>query len=159
MTKRRPAPEPAAGAKSAPGRKVILVVDDQAVLRTILSHVLTQRGYQVLTAVNGLDAIQTIVAYPASIDVLITDLMMPIMGGEELLEYAAVLRPQMKAICLTATVTDVSLQRAVLTLPKPFSLEAIAGSVAGVLAVAAPDSPARAENPDVTRRLPAAQGL
>jgi len=126
-----------------PDRKTVLVVDDQAVIRTILSHALGQNGYRVLTATDGLDALRKIVDVPGTIDVLVTDLMMPRMGGEELLDYVAVLRPRMKTLCLSAGVTDVSLRRAVLSLPKPFSLQAVVRSVTEVLAAAVTETAVR----------------
>ncbi len=134
-----------------PDRKTILVVDDQAVLRTILSHALGQLGYRVITAVDGLDAIRKIVAFPGTIDVLITDLMMPGMGGDELLDYVAVLRPRMKAMCLSATLTDVALHRGVLSLPKPFSLHTVVRTVTEVLAAAVPE-PSRPAGDPAPRR-------
>ncbi len=134
MTSVPPIPTPEGEAKAGPVRRTILVVDDQEVLRNILIHVLTRQGYQVLSATDGLDALRTIVAYPGKIDIVITDLMMPIMDGDEFLEYLAVLRPRMKAICLSAASSEVSLRRAVLTLPKPFSLQGVVRTVTEVLA-------------------------
>lgn len=109
--------------------KTILVVDDEATIRNILVQVLRMQGYRVLSAVNGADALRTILDTPERIDVLITDLAMPVMGGEELIQYAAALRPEMKTICLSAGFSEVSLSLAVLFLPKPFSLQAIIRSV------------------------------
>jgi two-component system cell cycle sensor histidine kinase/response regulator CckA len=120
-------------------RKTVLVVDDQEVLRKILIHALRQQGYQVLSAANGLEALRTIVSFSGRIDVLITDLMMPVMDGDELLAYVAVLRPEMKAICLSATVSELALRNSVLALPKPFSLQRVVQSVTEVLS-AVPDA-------------------
>lgn len=124
--------EPAVPAGSA--WKTVLVVDDQASLRTILVRVLQNQGYRVLSAKDGLDAIRQVVGAATPIDLVITDLMMPVMSGEEFLEYLAVLRPATKVICLSATIPEVHLKGGVLYLPKPFSLKSVAQGVADILA-------------------------
>ncbi len=114
-------------------RKTILVVDDEATIRNILIEVLKLQGYRVLSATNGREALTLCEQQPGKIDVLITDLCMPIMGGEELIVRATPLRPEMKTICLSAAFTKVSLAQWVLFLPKPFSIRALTAMVRGVL--------------------------
>lgn len=114
-------------------RKTLLVVDDQATIRNILTQVLKLEGYRVLSAVNGVDALEAAAGNDGKIDVLITDLSMPIMGGEELIQRLTDVRPETKVICLSAAFTKVSLQQAVLFLPKPFSLKDVVAMVKGVL--------------------------
>jgi len=70
--------------------------------------------------------------------VLITDLMMPLMSGEELIDLTLNLRPDVKPICLSAASSGVSLNRAVLFVPKPFSLRTIIEAVKEVLGAAIP---------------------
>lgn len=60
----------------------ILLVDDEDNVLTLFSKVLTNAGYKVLTARNGMDALETY--YSSHIDLLLTDEMMPIMSGNEL---------------------------------------------------------------------------
>jgi two-component system cell cycle sensor histidine kinase/response regulator CckA len=114
-------------------RKTLLVVDDQATIRNILVQVLKLEGYDVRSAVHGLDALEVAAGIPQKIDVLLTDLSMPYMGGEELIERLTAERPETRVICLSAAFTEVALAQDVLFLPKPFSLKAVVSMVKGVL--------------------------
>jgi len=113
--------------------KTLLVVDDQATIRNILVQVLKLEGYEVLSGVHGLDALQKAGRYPGRIDILITDLMMPYVGGEELIRRLTDARPETRVICLSAALERVALSRDVLFLPKPFELKALVNMVEGVL--------------------------
>jgi len=113
--------------------KTLLVVDDQASIRNILVQVLKQEGYQVLSAGHGVDALEVASGTPQKIDVLITDLSMPFMGGEELIQRLTAARPETRVICLSAGFTKVSLSEDVLFLPKPFSLKDVVAMVKRVL--------------------------
>jgi len=61
-----------------------LLVDDDAGILTFLQHLLTRNGWRVLTAGNGLEALAHHDRNPNSIDLLITDLQMPLMNGQDL---------------------------------------------------------------------------
>jgi DNA-binding response OmpR family regulator len=63
----------------------VLVVEDEHELRGMMERVLTRAGYQVLEAPDGREALQLITEAHASIDLIITDIVMPWMGGEELI--------------------------------------------------------------------------
>jgi DNA-binding NtrC family response regulator len=114
-------------------RKTLLVVDDQATIRNILIQVLKLEGYRVLSAVDGRDALETASQNSGKIDILITDLQMPVMGGEELIHKLTALRPETRVICLSAGLSEVSLAQDVLFLPKPFVLKELMTTVRGVL--------------------------
>src|SRR6185295_3421755 len=101
--------------------------------RTILVTVFKQAGYRVLCASNGVQAMEVINATPDPIDVLITDMTMPLMGGDELIERATAVRPELKVVCLSAAFSAVSLTKAVLFLPKPFELKAVVALVRSTL--------------------------
>jgi CheY-like chemotaxis protein len=65
-------------------KKCVLVVEDEDVIRNILADVLEFEGYAVITATNGLEALQQVRAgHP---DAVVTDLMMPVMNGWEFME-------------------------------------------------------------------------
>ena len=140
MTKIRRNAADESGAKGQIPRKTILVVDDEATIRNILVQVLRLRGYRVLSAMNGVDALKILRDPQDCIDVLITDLMMPLMTGKELIETVLTSHPHVKPICLSASSTVLSLNRSVLFLPKPFSLQAIVESVREVLDSALPNA-------------------
>lgn len=114
-------------------RKRILVVDDEPTIRNILIHVLRLQGYEVLVAMNGREALDFCTVDSGRIDVLISDLMMPEMDGEELIKRTMALRPEMATICLSAARAGVTLDTSVLFLPKPFSLHSIVSTVKSAL--------------------------
>lgn len=114
-------------------RKTLLVVDDQATIRNILIQVLKLEGYRVLSAVDGQDALEAASRNSGRIDLLITDLQMPVMGGEELIRKLTAERPETRVICLSAGLSEVSLSQDVLFLPKPFVLKELTATVRGVL--------------------------
>lgn len=64
----------------------VLVVDDEAAIRSITERTLTQNGYRVLSAANGREALAAIAAHPGGVQVVVTDIMMPVMDGVALIE-------------------------------------------------------------------------
>ena len=61
-------------------------------MRQVTSRILARNGYQVITAVNGLDAIEVAAGHPGSIDVLLTDVVLPQMLGKEAASRICALR-------------------------------------------------------------------
>ena len=84
----------------------ILVVDDEKVLRDGCTLILRPEGYRVSTAANGQEALDQLAAGP--VNVVLCDLMMPVMGALEVLEQASVLYPDIPVIIMTGlgTVAD-----------------------------------------------------
>ncbi len=70
-----------AGVASAQGRETVLLVEDDAGVREVLAHGLEEEGYTVVTAPNGRAAIETYRSDPARFAVIVTDIVMPEMGG------------------------------------------------------------------------------
>ena len=70
--------------QSVEGSETILLVDDDAGIRELARRALTDNGYHVITASDGTEAMAVAEAHAGSIDILITDLIMPRMGGAEL---------------------------------------------------------------------------
>ncbi|HVV72630.1 MAG TPA: PAS domain S-box protein, partial [Verrucomicrobiae bacterium] len=64
----------------------VLVVDDEAAIRSVTQRTLSQNGYRVLTATNGREALAIIAAHRGQISVVVTDIMMPVMDGVALIE-------------------------------------------------------------------------
>ncbi|HVR85346.1 MAG TPA: response regulator [Planctomycetota bacterium] len=125
------------GADSSDGsdqaHRRILVVDDDPTIRNILVQVLKLQGYEVESASNGAEALEHCPGNSRPFDVLITDLMMPIIGGRELIERVRVLQPDIRVVCLSATYSDTWLDLSVLFVPKPFSLRGIVAIVKSAL--------------------------
>jgi two-component system, cell cycle sensor histidine kinase and response regulator CckA len=125
-------PEPAEMAHTIP---LILLAEDEPSLRALVSRVLRSRGYHVVEAANGADAEALAAAHDQPFHLLLTDVMMPGMGGVEL---AARLRAAGKAarvIFMTGyTDTDLPRDSATLLLRKPFLPASLAEAVCGMLA-------------------------
>ncbi|HEV3026751.1 MAG TPA: response regulator [Planctomycetota bacterium] len=114
-------------------RRRILVVDDDPTIRNILVQVLKLQGYEVESASNGAEALEHCSGDSKPFDVLITDLMMPLIGGKELIERVRVLHSDIRVVCLSATYSDTWLDLSVLFVPKPFSLRGIVAIVKSAL--------------------------
>jgi PAS domain S-box-containing protein len=131
--------EQGAGGRTAPLRgrgETILVVEDAGRLRRAIKAGLEQLGYGVITATNGQEALETVSLQ--DIDLVLTDLVMPEMGGEALLRSLRTQDPHVKVIALTGHVMDrdvTELQAAGFAdaVSKPFSIEDLSRVVRDVL--------------------------
>ena len=89
----------AKGVKLAPG--TILVVEDEEQVRTLIVRLLQKRGYSVQPATNGRHAIDLVQDGLQDISLVITDMIMPEMGGAAMLEELRKVRPDLPALCMT----------------------------------------------------------
>jgi hypothetical protein len=89
-----PSPEPAHTAE--PGSETILLVEDDKDLRAVTKYILTQNGYRVLEAKDGIEALAVCEQQLPEIGLVLTDLVMPHMGGRELAARLAQLKPTLK---------------------------------------------------------------
>jgi DNA-binding response OmpR family regulator len=87
-------------AKPAPAGQTILIVDDEESIRTLVHRVLSEAGYKISVASDGPQAID-IASRLDPLDLLVTDLMMPQMNGDELGRRLRLLRPALKVLYLT----------------------------------------------------------
>jgi two-component system, cell cycle sensor histidine kinase and response regulator CckA len=91
----------AARFKAAPSRPLrVLVVDDEEPVRKFVERVLREAGYDTALASDGTDALE-VAKNGASIDILVTDLMMPQMTGDELARRMRQEEPTLKVLYLT----------------------------------------------------------
>jgi DNA-binding response OmpR family regulator len=116
---------------------VLLVEDDHAV-QTIARAALTRRGYRVLTASNAAEALAITRAFPGPIHLLLTDVVMPGMGGRELAEHVVAERAGLRVLFMSGYTEDEVLHRGVSAeamafLPKPFTPETLSARVRAVL--------------------------
>jgi two-component system cell cycle sensor histidine kinase/response regulator CckA len=114
------------------GTETILLVEDEAALREITCEYLRSRGYSVLCANGGLQALEFCRTYASPIDILMTDIIMPGLQGPELVKLALDMRPQMRVIYVSGY-TDrgldiVTTENAIL-LHKPYSLADLGHSI------------------------------
>jgi two-component system cell cycle sensor histidine kinase/response regulator CckA len=101
------------------GTESILVVDDEGMLLTMAETILTEYGYKVHTVNNGQKALALLAQ--EKVDLLVTDLVMPAMGGRELVERARQLQPQLKILCMSGCVLSQDQQLGQSFLQKPFT--------------------------------------
>lgn len=88
------------------GTGMIMIVDDEEVVREMATDMLTYLGYEVLTAVDGAEAVETYKACPGGIDLVIIDMIMPKMGGRECFKALLELDPDVRAILSTGYSRD-----------------------------------------------------
>ena len=88
------------------GSETILVVEDHDSIRRIMVRSLEKQGYKVLSAVNGVDAIQVFQSYSGPIDLLLSDVVMPQMDGVQLAEKLQELAPGTKILFISGYTDD-----------------------------------------------------
>jgi len=122
---------------AARGTGVVLVVDDEAAVRNFARSCLKRYGYEVLTATNGLQAMEVLHARREHISLMLLDLTMPVMGGEEVLRLVREQLPGLPVI-LTSGHAENEARKAFGTeaefLQKPFRSADLASKVKTVLA-------------------------
>jgi two-component system, cell cycle sensor histidine kinase and response regulator CckA len=136
---RRRAPEPGTPAGEA---ITVLVADDEAALRTAASRVLRAGGYEVLEAANGDEALALAAAWPGRIDVLLTDVVMPGVGGVELVARISAADPTIRVVYMSGYPQSHleamgGLAGGHAFVDKPFGLDALLAAVQGALTVGA----------------------
>jgi DNA-binding NtrC family response regulator len=120
------------------GTETILVVEDATDLRRLTVQTLKASGYRVLSARDGVDALEVSKRHKGAIHLLLTDLVMPQMGGRELVEILQPQRPEMQILYMSAY-ADRPLVRQAMSdphmafLPKPFTIEALGRKVRRIL--------------------------
>jgi PAS domain S-box-containing protein len=118
-------------------QETVLLVDDEPDVRSAAREFLEGKGYRILEAENGAGALGICTGYQGSIEILITDLMMPGMKGPELAAKVSKLHPEIKTVYMSGY-NDQSkdfedLDRDAVFLHKPFSLNTLAQTVHSVL--------------------------
>jgi CheY-like chemotaxis protein len=115
------------------GSETILVVDDESLLLTMAETILTEYGYCVLTANSGQRALEILSGDHVQIDLVITDLVMPTMGGRELIERIRQLMPGTRIMCTSGYVLPADKQTGTPYLQKPFTSRELLAKVKQVL--------------------------
>jgi two-component system, cell cycle sensor histidine kinase and response regulator CckA len=131
---------------STRGSETILVVEDLEGLCTLLSEILQKSGYSVLTAPNGREALRLVREHPGRIDLVITDIVMPQMGGWELADQLRALQPGIKILLMSGYIdkrqdVNESGSRGNAFIEKPFTPEALLQTIRDVIAAAANSVP------------------
>jgi signal transduction histidine kinase len=129
----------AAEAPRASGSEVVLLVDDEPLVRLIASEQLEELGYHVLEAADGPSALKVLADSPR-VDLLVTDVGLPGgMNGRQLAEAARTGRPELKILFVTgyaehAVLNHGELEQGMHILTKPYQMEALAGRIKELIA-------------------------
>ncbi|OGS37368.1 MAG: hypothetical protein A2506_04255 [Elusimicrobia bacterium RIFOXYD12_FULL_66_9] len=100
------AAKPTEAPESLSGNESILLVEDDESVRGMLARALKERGYTVLLAEDGLRALRTLGDPSVRVDLVISDLVMPHMGGREMAQKLSALRPKLKVIFMSGYTED-----------------------------------------------------
>jgi CheY-like chemotaxis protein len=127
------------------GSGTVLVVDDQEAVRHLAVQVLKHYGYRTLEATEGGEALLLAERYSGPIDLMLTDVLMPLMTGKELAERLKPLRPHMRVLYMSGYPADHISRRGLLDpgalyIAKPFAPGALAVKVREALGEARPAS-------------------
>jgi len=130
--------EPTAEAAGDRPHETILVVEDEDALRRVTSRILTRAGYQVLAATGGEQALHICQADPAAIDLLLTDVIMPKMLGNEVAARIQEIRPDIPVVYMSGYAQPVltengTLQAGVTIVEKPFTSRELLHRIHAVL--------------------------
>ncbi|HEY2413490.1 MAG TPA: response regulator [Pirellulaceae bacterium] len=127
------------------GTETVLVVEDEKMMRNLACRTLQSQGYMVLSARDGENAIEVYKLHTGSIQLVLTDVVMPKMGGRQLYDQLRALQPDLKVLFMSGYTDDAVLRHGVLEaetnfIEKPFTYAALASAVRKVL-----DSPSLTE--------------
>ncbi len=120
------------------GKETILFAEDEESVREIVSSFLESKGYQVLTAADGVAARQIAESHKGEIDLLLTDVVMPKKGGYELAEDLRRTLPHLKVLFISGYTGDFVVRNAIVEsgaafVQKPFSMQSLAKKVREVI--------------------------
>jgi DNA-binding response OmpR family regulator len=115
---------------------VILVADDEPLIRNLVTLLLQHDGYFVISAADGHEGLELSRKYPGVIDLLITDMEMPRMNGTDLCGHLMEERPGIKVLVMSGKdISEIIRQNANMPfLPKPFNGETLKAKVRAILA-------------------------
>ena len=129
---------PLPGAAPRRGTETILLVEDEEAVRAFARTVLERNGYRVLEAAGGMDAFARVATREHEVDLLVTDVVMPLMSGKELARNLAHISPKLKVLYVSGYTGNTILHSAILDqgadfLQKPFSSQELLAKVRELL--------------------------
>jgi two-component system, cell cycle sensor histidine kinase and response regulator CckA len=130
--------EPPQPPPRARGMETILVVDDEPALRGLMRISLTELGYTVLEAADGVEAIEQYQRHPAAIDLVLIDLVMPRLGGRETYQRLKEMDPHVRALFATGYGIDDQVHELLATgvlgiIKKPYEMTAVEVEIRTIL--------------------------
>ena len=126
------------------GGETVLVVEDEEAVRDVVRVALAFSGYVVIEAKNGIDALELVAAHEGPIHMVLTDVVMPQMGGGELVRRLEKLRPGLRVLYMSGYNDDTVVRQGIIAegaafIQKPFALEDLARKVRETLDLDLPD--------------------
>jgi PAS domain S-box-containing protein len=123
--------------------ETVLLVEDEASVRSLVRRALTNEGYRVFEAADGMEALRLAREYAGPIHLLLTDVVMPGMGGRDLADALAATRPDTRVLYMSGYTEDVVLHHGIRDetaafLEKPFTAFALNRAVRQVLETSTP---------------------
>jgi PAS domain S-box-containing protein len=133
-----PAPAPALREATGGGSEMILLVEDNDLVRALAREVLGRDGYRVIEARDGDEGLRLGTEHLAALDLVVTDLVMPGLGGRELARRLTALRPDLRIIFTSGYTDDAIVRQGALVpgstfLQKPFTPDTLGRLVREVL--------------------------
>jgi two-component system cell cycle sensor histidine kinase/response regulator CckA len=127
-----------AAARDVTGQDTILLVEDEEAVRSFAARALRMRGYNVLEASGGEEALEIVKEQAGSIDLIITDVVMPNMDGPTMVRNVKILHPDLPVIFMSGYAEEAfrkndQSSEDIHFLPKPFGLKQLAAKVKEVL--------------------------
>ena len=118
--------------------ETILLVEDDAQLRTVAASILRKAGYEVLPASSGEEAVEVLDAHPATLHLLLSDVVLPGMSGPDLARLLVARQPGMRVLCMSGYADDSvvrhgALRPGIAFLQKPITPAALTRKVREVL--------------------------
>ncbi len=140
------------------GTETILLVEDEPSVRTLVRDELRKLGYRVVEAKNGIDACLLATQQAGSLQLLLTDVVMPGMGGRELAQHLSVIKPDLRTLFISGYMDDVGImagQEEGMSsfLQKPFTPEVLARAVRTLLDASTPSDKTGA-SPSTAQPMP-----
>jgi PAS domain S-box-containing protein len=135
---REAAPALPASSAPLPGTETVLLVEDDSLIRSSVRRHLSRLGYRVIAAGDGQEALELAAGHSDPIDVLVTDVVMPGMGGRELAERLLALDPKLRTVFMSAHAQEVLVEQGRLPpntnyLEKPYDLGQLSALLRKVL--------------------------
>ncbi|NPV08413.1 MAG: PAS domain S-box protein [Anaerolineae bacterium] len=120
------------------GHETVLIVEDEALVRKVVARALSGQGYRVLEAADGREAIRVAQEHAGPIHLLVTDVVMPQMGGKELADNLRAARPEVSVLYVSGYTDSAIVRGGILEdgtafLQKPFTVAALARKAREVL--------------------------
>lgn len=141
------------------GTETILLVEDDPSVRTLVRDELRKLGYRVLEAKNGVEGCLLATQQTGLVQLLLTDVVMPGMGGRELAQHLSVIKPDLRTLFISGYMDDIGImagqeEGTSSFLQKPFTPEVLARAVRNLLDVSTPSARTGAASSSAPQKTP-----